>query len=114
MVSQRLLDRFVARASEDKFRRWFTTDDARNLADRLADLADLVADPDHVPEVVESDPSDDYLIALARHTTAEVLLTGDHGIRQALENADDIDVASPAELLCILEDTDADVPDADE
>lgn len=36
-----LLERFVRRASEEKFRRWFTVADAQELADRLADLAEL-------------------------------------------------------------------------
>jgi predicted nucleic acid-binding protein len=99
IVSPRLLERFVQRAHEERFRRWFSVADARELADRLSDLADIVPDPEHVPAVVEEDPSDDYLVALARHARADVLLTGDHGIRRALEHADDLNVLSPAELL---------------
>ena len=110
IVSPRLLERFVQLAEEERFRRWFGVSDVRKLADRLSDLADTVADPQHVPAVVDQDPSDDYLVALARRANAEVLLTGDHGIRRALEHADDLDVLSPAELLEAL----IDQPEASE
>lgn len=99
IVSEQLLDRFVQRASGKRFRRWFSVADARELADRLSDLAETVIAPDDVPAVVEADPSDDYLVALARHARAQRLVTGDHGIRRSLENATDLRVVSPGEIL---------------
>ncbi|MGH3664905.1 MAG: hypothetical protein ACRDU8_02235 [Egibacteraceae bacterium] len=98
-MSPHLLDRFVQRTSEERFRRWFTVADARELGDRLSDLAEVVIDPEHIPAAVEDDPSDDYLVALARHADAQRLLTGDHGIRRALVHDADLNVVSPAELL---------------
>lgn len=92
----------MQRADERRFRRWFRPADANELADQLADLAEVVADPDEIPPAVADDPSDDYLVALARHSRADCLLTGDHGIRRALEAADDVRVVSPAELLTEL------------
>lgn len=99
VVSPHLLERFVRRATEDKFRRWSAVADAQELTERLADLADVVDDPPAVPRVVEQDPSDDYLVAVARRSQAHRLLTGDQGIRRALWDATDVKVASPAELL---------------
>lgn len=99
IISPQLLQRFVQRAGEERFRRWFSLVDAQGLADELAYLAGLFDDPPEVPAVVADDPSDDYLVALARTGQADRLLTGDQGIRQALADADDLQVVSPAELL---------------
>lgn len=99
VVSPRLLDRFVQRASQEHFRRWFTTTGASELADRLRDFSESVVDPEQVPAVVPDDSSDDYLVALARHAGADRLLTGDRGIQRALNDAQDVRVVSPAELL---------------
>lgn len=99
VVSPQLLDRFVQRAGEERFRRWFSVADAEELAGQLADLAEVAEDAADVPAVVVDDPSDDYLVALARRSRAEGLLTGDQGIHRALEDADDLRVVSPADLL---------------
>lgn len=99
VVSPQLLDRFVQRAGEERFRRWFSVADAEELAGQLADLADVAEDAADVPAVVVDDPSDDYLVALSRRSRAECLLTGDQGIHRALEGADDLRVVSPADLL---------------
>lgn len=82
------------------FGAWFSVSDARELADRLSDLAETVIAPDDtIPAVVEGDTSDDYLVALARHARAQRLVTGDHGIRRSLENATDLRGVSPGEIL---------------
>jgi putative PIN family toxin of toxin-antitoxin system len=99
IVSPQLLDRFVQRAVEERFRRWFSVADAEELAGQLSDLAEVVEDTGHVPAVVVDDPSDDYLVALSCRSRADCLLTGDHGIHRALEDADDLRVVSPADLL---------------
>jgi putative PIN family toxin of toxin-antitoxin system len=99
IISPHVLDRFVRRATDQRFRRWFSVKDAEALAAQLSDLAEAVEDPTHVPPVVLSDPSDDYLVALARRSRADCLLTGDQGIHRALEDADDLRAISPAELL---------------
>lgn len=75
IASPHVLKPFVRRAGEERFRRWFSLADAEELADELADLAEVFGDPAHVPAVVVDDPSDDYLVALARggrHATASV------------------------------------------
>ena len=46
IVSPHLVQRFLVRASDAKFRRWFTMVDARTLAERLLDAAEIV---DEVP-----------------------------------------------------------------
>lgn len=99
IASPELLDRFVQRARQERFRRWFSVADAEELAGQLAELAEVAEDTAHVPAVVIADPSDDYLVALARRSRADRLLTGDRGIHRALEDADDLRVVSPADLL---------------
>jgi predicted nucleic acid-binding protein len=61
IVSPQLLDRFVQRAGEQRFRRWFSVADAEELAGQLSDLAEVAEDTAHVPAVVVDDPFDDYL-----------------------------------------------------
>lgn len=102
LVSPHLIQRFLRRAAQDRFRKWFTTTAAQELIDRLLDVALVVDDPAHIPSVVTQDPSDDYLVAIARAANADRLLTGDKGIRSALEHAADLTVVSPAELLDAL------------
>lgn len=99
VVSPHLIQRFLRRAAHDRFRRWFTIIDAQELIDQLSDVAFVVDDPARSPSVVTQDPSDDYLVAVARAGDADRLLTGDKGIRSALEHAADLTVVSPAELL---------------
>jgi predicted nucleic acid-binding protein len=43
----------------------------------LAELAELIADPEPTPTGLCPDPKDDYLVALARHADADYLITGD-------------------------------------
>ncbi|WP_165491925.1 putative toxin-antitoxin system toxin component, PIN family [Egibacter rhizosphaerae] len=99
IASPELLDRFVQRAREERFRRWFSVAGAEELAGQLAELAEVAEDAAHVPAVGVADPSDDYLVALARRRRADRLLTGDRGIHRALDGADDLRVVSPSDLL---------------
>jgi putative PIN family toxin of toxin-antitoxin system len=59
-----------------KFRRYLTHDQAERFLASLRREAEMVADPDEIP-VVSADPSDDYLVALARAGRAHVLVSGD-------------------------------------
>lgn len=59
----------------------------------------VLIDPNVLLSTLIAPPSDDYLVALSRRSRADCLLTGDHGIHRALEDADDLRVVSPADLL---------------
>lgn len=102
VTSPHLLDRFTRRARDEKFRRWFQADEVAELARRLADLSDMIDDPDHVPAVILADPTDDYLVAIALAGNAELLVTGDKGIRRALQDSGVMRVASPREFLDLI------------
>lgn len=101
VVSLHLVQRFLVQASDAKFRRWFTMGDARTLAERLLGAAEVVDEPSNVPHVVEGDPSDDYLVALAREHRA-VLLTRDRGIHRSLSALSEPRALDPAELLTAI------------
>jgi len=71
------------------------------LLERLRTEGDLVEDPEVQPGVT-ADPDDDYLVAPARESGADGLVTGDPDILEP--NLDDLDVLTPAEFLARLGD----------
>lgn len=62
----------------------------------LWDLALQVGDADDIPTVTR-DPDDDYLVALARKSDADVLVTGDRDLLD-LEQID-VEVLAPREFV---------------
>lgn len=76
----------------ERFRRWFSLEDAQRLVDALALIAEMHPDPPTVPPVC-ADPDDDYLFALADAADTRVIVSGDRKV-QAVEMLG-IDVRSP-------------------
>jgi putative PIN family toxin of toxin-antitoxin system len=72
IVSPQLL----AELAREKFRRWRTEPEARQVTGALARMAELCEDPLPQPGLTP-DPKDDYLVALARSTAADYLISGD-------------------------------------
>lgn len=62
-----------------KLRRWISLDLADAFVDGLAEDATIVADPPALPGV-SRDPDDDYLVALARATGVDYLVSGDRDL----------------------------------
>jgi putative PIN family toxin of toxin-antitoxin system len=77
VVSPLLLGELGRVLSRDKFRRYLSQNEASLAVRSLADLAELIADPEPTPTGLCPDPKDDYLVALARHADADYLVTGD-------------------------------------
>lgn len=77
------------------------------LVGRLRTEGDLVNDP-VVQAGVTADPDDDYLVALARETKADFLVSGDRHLREA--GLPDVVVLSPAEFLARLPQPDEEQP----
>lgn len=82
--------------ARDKFRRWLTPQDAQRFVDRLDTEADTRPDPTDIPAVTD-DPKDDYLVALYRDNSADLLVSGDSDLLDL--TAADVTVVTPAELL---------------
>jgi uncharacterized protein len=76
IVSPRLLAELGGVLRREKFRAWLDLDEVTAYLDELERLAEAVEDPSEVP-TVSPDPDDDYLIALARTTNAEAVVSGD-------------------------------------
>jgi len=79
VVSPHLLDELTETLLRPKFRRWIAENDAVAFVEVLR-LAAIVADDPITPERVSRDPSDDYLVALARAVEANVLVSGDEDL----------------------------------
>jgi putative PIN family toxin of toxin-antitoxin system len=77
VVSPMLLGELRRVLMRDKFRRYLSQNEASLAVRSLAELAELIADPEPTPIGLCPDPKDDYLVALARHAEADYLVTGD-------------------------------------
>jgi putative PIN family toxin of toxin-antitoxin system len=76
IVCPRLLDEFRKALSNDYFRERFDQDDLGEIAVAIEEAAVICNNPAEV-EAVLRDPDDDYLVALARQSGAEAIVTGD-------------------------------------
>lgn len=75
VVSPRLLAELEAVLMRTKFRRYFPEERARDHLERLRAVA--VMSEEGAVRHVSPDPKDDYLVALARASGSEALVTGD-------------------------------------
>ena len=101
VVSPLLLAELQRALSYPKLARAVNPDEARTFVEELRNSAVLLDDPSQVESGVTRDPNDDYLVALARAASADVLVSGDPHITEVpgLEPR----VLTPRELLEILE-----------
>lgn len=76
MVSPKLLDELLGTLLRPKFLRYATNSDSVMFVETLRLAASMVADPVSV-EPISRDPTDDYLIALARACGAHVIVSSD-------------------------------------
>ena len=81
IVSPLLLAELEEVLLRPKFRRWLDEDTAHSYIDRLRSEATPAKDPEIVPAVTR-DPTDDYLVALAREVRADYLVSGDLDLLQ--------------------------------
>lgn len=76
VVSPHLLAELAGVLAREKFRRYLSLAEADEYVEGIALLAEAVEDP-QADEPLARDPSDDYLIALARAAGASALVSGD-------------------------------------
>lgn len=79
VVSPRLLGELTGVLLRDRFRRYVTTVEVRELVADLAAVATVLRDPPD-PVAVTRDPNDDYLVALAVAAQADALISGDRDL----------------------------------
>jgi len=75
IVSPALLAELKSVLSRDKFRRYLSQVEADQFVALLRREAELRADPPRAPRIAV-DPKDDYLLALASATRADLLISG--------------------------------------
>lgn len=83
-----------------EFRPYFDLERASEFVRTFESRAELADDPDYRP-AVSRDPTDDYLIALARSATVDALVSGDHDLLTL--RLVDLRILSLRELLDLLE-----------
>jgi uncharacterized protein len=87
------LDEVLHRA---KFARYISRADADRAVNEFRRTAEMHY-PEEAPAPVSRDRDDDYLVALAHHADADVVVTGDHDL---LDLADPgVRIMSPAQLM---------------
>jgi putative PIN family toxin of toxin-antitoxin system len=79
IVSQTLLDELEKVLLRPKFRNYLSETEARAYLRRLRALATFFPDPPPQPGLTP-DPKDDYLVALARASGVDYLLSGDSNL----------------------------------
>ena len=78
-----------------RLRKRIDTHAARRFVENITALIDMVPDPEEVVPVIR-DPSDDYIVALAREHNADYIVTGDKDLLEW--DVQRPPVISPAEL----------------
>jgi putative PIN family toxin of toxin-antitoxin system len=76
VVCPHLLAELLGVLQREKFRGYVTIDEAEQYVAGLASIAEARPDPT-VEAPISRDPKDDYLVALARESSADALVTGD-------------------------------------
>jgi putative PIN family toxin of toxin-antitoxin system len=98
VVSPAVLDELAGALAYPKLQKRISPAEAEEAVELISRWAMLVGDPVDPPSVRSTDPSDDYLIALAESSRA-VLVSGD---RDLLSLSDRIPVYSPTDFLELL------------
>jgi putative PIN family toxin of toxin-antitoxin system len=96
VMSPRLVQELARVTRREKFREYFSIHEADRLVINLWDLSLRVDDTTDVPTVTR-DPDDDYLVALARVSRADLLVSGDGDLLEL--DVADVDVLTPREFV---------------
>ena len=76
VVSPHLLAELLGVLRRERFRRYLTIEEVEGYVSGLASRGEMLADPVGVAPITR-DPSDDYLVALARDARADAIVSGD-------------------------------------
>jgi putative PIN family toxin of toxin-antitoxin system len=79
IVCPRLIGEFRDALTNKYFRERFDPDDLAEIVVSVEKAADGYEDPEEIAALLR-DPNDDYLVALARESGADAIVTGDHDL----------------------------------
>lgn len=80
LVSPHLLEELTEVLHRPALRRWLTLEEVQRFIREVDDMAELIADAPQPWAPATRDPKDDYLVALARASSADVLVSRDHDL----------------------------------
>lgn len=79
IVCPMLIDEFRGALASKYFRARFDSDDLAEIVANVEDVATQYEDPQEIAPLLR-DPDDDYLVALARDSGADAIVTGDRDL----------------------------------
>jgi putative PIN family toxin of toxin-antitoxin system len=100
LVTSPLLLREIASVLvRPRLRKYLSTDEASRFIADLAAQTVLLVDPQGPHPAVCRDPHDDYIVALARASGAEAIVTGDLDLLTIGPSELDIEIITPRQLI---------------
>ncbi len=105
VVSERLLSELHDVLMRPRFRRHMTESEVENLVEDLREKG-ISAEEGEIERMVPGDPKDDYLVALARVSGADYLVSGDPHLTSASLDDATVTVLTPRRFSEILEEPD--------
>jgi uncharacterized protein len=99
VVCQMLLDEFTRVLLDPRFRKYVSADEGMAFVELLRLTAAMKSDPKPQPGLTP-DPKDDYLVALARESDADCIVSGDRHLTELQDP--DPPVFTPREFLEML------------
>lgn len=100
LVCPMLLDELTRVLLDPRFRKYLPTEEAMTFVELLRVTASMKPDPQPAPGLT-SDPKDDYLVALARESDADCIVSGDVHLTELPDPRPP--VLRPREFLDVLE-----------
>ncbi len=98
VLSPTLLGEIADVLSRPRLRELVPVEDARRFLSDVAAQAVLLPDPADPPRICR-DPDDDYLVALAKASGANTLVTGDDDLHALDPDTAGVDVVTPRQLI---------------
>ena len=105
VVSERLLSELHNVLMRPRFRRHMTEGEVENLVEDLREKG-ISAEEGEIERMVPGDPKDDYLVALARVSGADYLVSGDPHLTAASLDDATVTVLTPRRFSEMLEEPD--------
>lgn len=99
VISSKLLEELTDVLLREKFRRYVGEDEVDAYLAFLRHEGTLADDPEPLSEPLSEDPDDEYLIALARETRCDALVSGDSHLTRLRGR---LPVLTPREFLEVL------------
>jgi len=105
VVSERLLSELHDVLMRPRFRRHMTESEVENLMEELRENG-IIAEEGEIRRMVPDDPKDDYLVALARVSGADYLVSGDPHLTAPSLDLATVTVLTPRRFSELLEESD--------